>query len=113
MTADWEQQYYRAEHAVDRNPKTGWAIGPKFGQRHFLIAELKEPLRNTRGFKVGFRFDSYHGNSHVIGRWRVSVSNEPNPQDRWPIPGEIRQLVADPDHDHGKSDRQNAAIGGR
>ena len=41
-TADWEQQYYRAEHAVDRNPKTGWAIGPRFGERHFLIAELKE-----------------------------------------------------------------------
>src|SRR5262249_10527926 len=51
--ADWEQQYYRAEHAVDRNPKTGWAIGPKFGQRHLLIAELKEPLQHAGGFKVG------------------------------------------------------------
>src|SRR5439155_7116294 len=43
-TADWEQQYYRGEHAIDHNPKTGWAIGPKFGQRHFLIAELSKPL---------------------------------------------------------------------
>ncbi len=95
-TADWDQQYYLAEHAVDRNPKTGWAIGPKFGQRHFLIAELKEPLRHGGGFKVGFKFDSYHGNSHAIGRWRVSLTSEPDRDALWPVPDEMRRLVAVP-----------------
>ena len=36
-TADWEQDYYRAEHAVDQNPKTGWAIGPRFGERRVAV----------------------------------------------------------------------------
>jgi len=95
-TADWEQQYYRAEHAVDRNPKTGWAIGPRFGERHFLIAELKSPVRFDSGAKLGFRFDSYHGNNHTVGRLRLSVTSEPDPSKLWPLPPEIAGLLAVP-----------------
>jgi mono/diheme cytochrome c family protein len=91
--ADWEQQYYRAEHAVDRNPKTGWAIGPQFGKRHFLIAELKEPLANKDG-KVSFRFEQYHGNNHVIGRTRLSVTTEKDPEALWPIEPEMAGILA-------------------
>jgi mono/diheme cytochrome c family protein len=93
-TADWEQQYYRAEHAVDRNPKTGWAIGPKFGERHFLIARLKEPAGYKGGSRLSFRFDHYHGNSHCIGRFRISVTTEKNPAALWPVPAEVRQSLA-------------------
>lgn len=92
-TADWEQQYYRAEHAVDRNPKTGWAISPKFGERHFLIAELKEPLSSAAGTKLGFRFDSYHGNNHTIGRLRLSVTAEAEATALWPVPPEVAQAL--------------------
>jgi hypothetical protein len=91
--ADWEQQYYRAEHAVDRNPKTGWAIGPQFGKRHFLIAELKEPLAN-KGGKVSFRFEQYHGNNHVIGRTRLSVTTEKDLEALWPIEAEMAGILA-------------------
>ncbi|NOS70310.1 MAG: DUF1553 domain-containing protein [Verrucomicrobia bacterium] len=94
--ADWEQQYYRAEHAVDRNPKTGWAIGPKFGQRHFLVAELKEPVRFDSGAKLGFRFDSYHGNNHTIGRLRLSVTSETDPSKLWPVTPQVGELLAVP-----------------
>lgn len=95
-TADWEQRYYRAEHAVDRNPKTGWAIGPRFGERHFLIAELKSPVRFDSGAKLGFRFDSYHGNNHTVGRLRLSVTSEPDPSKLWPLPPPIAGLLAVP-----------------
>ena len=95
-TADWEQQYYRAEHAVDRNPKTGWAIGPKFGERHFLIAELKEPLEIKAGAKLGFRFDSYHGNNHTIGRLRLSVTGEKDAAALWPVPPAVTEVLAVP-----------------
>jgi hypothetical protein len=95
-TADWEQQYYRAEHAVDRNPKTGWAIGPKFGQPHFLIAELAEPLSLKDGAKLGFRFDSYHGNNHTIGRLRLSVTSERDSTALWPIPTDVAAVLALP-----------------
>ena len=114
-TADWAQRYYRAEHAIDRNPKTGWAIGPQFGQRHFLIAELKNPAAYSRvaalsapspvaatrsyagykgGSRLSFRFDHYHGSSHCIGRFRISVTTEKNPAALWPVPPDLRQIVA-------------------
>ena len=93
-TADWEQLYYRAEHAVDRNPKTGWAIGPKFGQRHFLIAELEKPAGYKDGSRLSFRLDHYHGNTHCIGRFRISVTTEKNPEAMWPVPSNIQQIVS-------------------
>jgi Protein of unknown function (DUF1553)/Protein of unknown function (DUF1549)/Planctomycete cytochrome C len=94
--ADWEQQYYRAEHAIDRNPKTGWAIGPKFGERHFLIAELKEPVSFAGGSRLTFRFDQYHGNSHCVGRFRISVTTDPNPLSVWPVTEEVQSIAALP-----------------
>jgi mono/diheme cytochrome c family protein len=93
-SADWEQQYYRAEHAIDHNPKSGWAIGPKFGQPHFLIAQLAEPLSSKSGARLGFRFDSYHGNNHLIGRLRLSVTSEQDPEAFWPLPETIAEVLA-------------------
>ena len=96
-TADWEQQYYRAEHAVDRNPKTGWAIGPRFGERHFLVARLQKPAGYAGGSRLTFRFEHYHGNSHCIGRFRLSVTTEKDPQRLWPLPDEVRVAAARPE----------------
>lgn len=97
-TADWEQLYYRAEHAIDRNPKTGWAIGPKFGQRHFLIAEPPSPVGTEGGSRLTFRFEHYHGSSHCIGRFRLSVTTETDREAWWPIPPEAREsLTVQPD----------------
>lgn len=90
--ADWEQQYYKAEHAIDRNPRSGWAIGPKFGKRHFLIAELKEPLKDAS--QLGFRFEQYHGNNHVIGRTRLSITTEKDSDALWPVDEDVREILA-------------------
>lgn len=94
--ADWEQQYYRAEHAVDRNPKTGWAIGPRFGQPHFLIATLDEPAGFDGGTRLRFRFEHYHGNSHTVGRFRISVTRDPDPVRRWQVDPGIAALTSIP-----------------
>jgi len=107
--ADWEQLYYRAEHAVDRNPKTGWAIGPKFGERHFLIAELKEPAGFAGGTKLGFRFEHYHGNSHTIGRMRLSVTSEQHPDTLWPLPPEIASILTVPASQRTPDQKQQLA----
>ncbi len=92
-TADWEQLYYRAEHAIDRNPKTGWAIGPRFGQRHFLILETSDPLGFKGGTQLAFRFDHYHGSSHTVGRFRISVTTEKDPLARWPGSEDIQHIA--------------------
>lgn len=93
-TADWEQEYYHAEHAVDRNSKSGWAIAPKFGIRHFLIAEFQKPLADAE--KLAFRFDQYHGNNHVIGRTRLSVTTETDPEALWPLDADVVEILGIP-----------------
>lgn len=107
--ADWEQQYYRAEHAVDRNPKTGWAIGPRFGERHFLIAELADPTGFANGTRLGFRFEHYHGNSHTLGRFRISVTTERDPLARWPVAPGVLSLVAIPAADRTPEQQRQIA----
>lgn len=104
-TADWEQLYYRAEHAVDRNPRTGWAIGPRYGEAHFLIVEFKEPVRFERGVRFGFKFDHYHGSSHTIGRMRLSTTRVQDSELLWPMPAEIASRLAVPSPDRSPADQ--------
>ncbi len=111
--ADWEQQYYRAEHAVDRNPKTGWAIAPRFGQRHFLIARLQEPAGFPNGTRLSFRFEHYHGNAHTIGRMRLSVTTEPNPDGCWPVPEGIQSILAKPAEERTREEQALVAASQR
>ena len=107
-TADWEQLYYKAAHAVDHNPKTGWAIGPRFGERHFLIAQLQKPVAVERGNRLSFRFDQYHGNSHCIGRFRISITTEPDSSLWWPMASTlVESLHVKPVH---RSPAQSAEI---
>ncbi len=107
--ADWEQTYYRAEHAVDRNPKTGWAIGPQFGKAHFLIAEIQSPVGDPGGTKLGFRFEHYHGNAHTIGRFRISVTQERETEARWPIPSEIAEILRTPFQNRSPGEHRKVA----
>jgi mono/diheme cytochrome c family protein len=108
-TADWEQEYYRAEHAIDHNPKTGWAIAPQIGKPHFLIVQTKNPSGFLDGTKLGFRFDHYHGNSHVIGRMRISATNEKDPDALWPLPPEIAGLLGIPAAERTPSQQRELA----
>ena len=107
--ADWEQQYYRAEHAIDRNSKTGWAIAPQIGKPHFLIAQTKAPIGFAEGTRLSFRFDHYHGNSHTIGRMRLSVTTETDPESLWPVPDEIRSLLAIAPADRSEAQKKTLA----
>lgn len=109
-SADWEQQYYRAEHAIDRNPRTGWAIGPQFGKRHFLITELRETVGQPGGTRFGFRFEHYHGNSHTIGRLRLSVTTEKDPVALWPLDPEVVAILNVPSADRSDEQRRELAI---
>lgn len=108
-TADWEQEHYLAEHAIDRNAKTGWAIQPRIGQRHFLIVQAKDIPQFSEGTRLGFRFDHYHGNSHTIGRMRISVSTEKDPDALWPVPEEIFSLLAIPATNRSEIQRRQVA----
>src|SRR5258708_21094886 len=58
------------------------------------MAELAEPISFKDGAKLGFRFDSYHGNNHTIGRLRLSVTAQRDSAALWPVPAEVAAVLA-------------------
>ncbi len=79
--ADFSQQDYFIEYAIDGKPNTGWAIaGPENLRVHrHAVFELAEPLPLKEGHELIVRLVQNHGSHHTLGRFRVSVgADQPN-----------------------------------
>ena len=58
----------------------GWAIGSQFGADHMAVFKLKEPLTREQATRLTIALDHrYPDNKHVLGRFRVSVTDAENP----------------------------------
>jgi len=71
--ASFSQGNFQATGLADTNPKTGWAIMPKFGQSHWAALELKQPLSAVPGTRLRLKLVQQFGGGRVIGRLRVSA----------------------------------------
>ncbi|MDH3583921.1 MAG: DUF1549 and DUF1553 domain-containing protein [Phycisphaerae bacterium] len=96
--ADFSQKNWPAAHAIDGNPKTGWAVSPRFGQAHAAAYRLKEPLvaaASKRQLRVTLR--QLYGQQLLLGRVRISVASA-DPKLLDVIPGRsLREVVAIPE----------------
>jgi hypothetical protein len=77
--ADFNQDGWSVNLAIDGNPKTAWGIYPKVGQPHRAIFEFEQPVGFREGTTFIFVFEQTHGGGHLIGRVRVSVTTAPQP----------------------------------
>ncbi|MBL8889053.1 MAG: PSD1 domain-containing protein [Planctomycetaceae bacterium] len=82
-TADFNQEGWTIEHAIDGNSQSAWAIHPMVGQPHHGIFVLEQPLRVESNGKILVSLKQTHGGAHVIGRLALSVCE-----------GDARQAVA-------------------
>ena len=76
-SADFDQQGWTINHALDGDLKTAWGIHPNEGQRHHAVFELEKRLEFAEGMKIVVLLKQVHGSSHVIGRFRLSVTDAP------------------------------------
>ena len=83
-----------AQHAIDGNEETGWAISPQFGKSHWWIASLSEPLDATGNLHVRVRLIQKHGKQHTIGRFKVTLQTGVAPRETYP--DEIAKTLAIP-----------------
>lgn len=74
-TADFNQEAWTIEHAIDGNPKTAWGIHPREGESHVAVFELAEPLEVTPEDRLMVVLKQLHGGSHLLGRVRVSLTD--------------------------------------
>jgi hypothetical protein len=76
-SADFDQEGWTSRHAIDGDPKTAWGIHPQEGQSHLAVFTLHETLAIEPGHKLVILLKQLHGRGHVIGRFRLAVTDAP------------------------------------
>ncbi|MFN0125856.1 MAG: DUF1549 and DUF1553 domain-containing protein [Verrucomicrobiales bacterium] len=84
-TADFDQPSFAAPGAIDGDPKTSWAIHPRVGEPHSLVAVLAAPVTLAEGDKIVISLKQFQGGQHLIGRFRLSVTDA--------LPGDVTLVL--------------------
>lgn len=71
--ASFSQSNFPVAGLADADPKTGWAIMPRFGQSHWAALTLAKPLNSSPGTRLKLKLIQQYGGGRVIGRLRVSA----------------------------------------
>jgi hypothetical protein len=93
-TADFNQQDWTIEHALDKNEKSAWGIHPREGSPHQAVFELKEPLTLPPGATLVFVLKQLHGEGHIIGRPRLAITGDKPPIRASTLPAEVDEALA-------------------
>jgi hypothetical protein len=91
--ADYDQPGWTAAHAIDGKPETAWGIYPEVGKPHRAVFTFKEPLRQPGGARLTVRLQQTFGAGHIIGRFRLSVTDVPRPEDGDALPEAVATIV--------------------
>ncbi|MBI5757236.1 MAG: PSD1 domain-containing protein [Planctomycetales bacterium] len=104
--ADFSQPKYDVSGAIDNDPKTAWAINPKFHQSHHSTFDTAEPVGFAGGTTLTFVLEQNYGAARSIGRLRLSarrmdvssVRNEPDGRGVHPtVPADVAAILATDD----------------
>jgi hypothetical protein len=77
-TADFSQADWPVAASIVDDGK-GWGIHPQAGVAHTAVFELAEDAETAGGALVVLRMRMPYGGAHLIGRFRVSVTDAPRP----------------------------------
>ena len=80
LGAIFQQDGFPAANAVDGNLTTGWAVSPRFGQDNAALFKFDKPVSGPAGVYFTVVLDQRYGQKHVIGKFRLSVTTDPNPK---------------------------------
>jgi hypothetical protein len=95
--ADFSQVGWDVNGAIDNNPATGWAIDPQEGKPHTALFQLDSPVGFTEGTTFTITMDQHFpGKDHNLGKFRLSVTNHPQPAMRDQLPANVTQAIAVP-----------------
>ena len=87
--SDFDQDGWTVRHAVDGNPTTAWGIHPKVGVPHEAIFPLATAITDTGEEAFTIQLKQLHGGGHLIGRFRLSVTDDEKPGLAQPLPPSI------------------------
>jgi len=93
-SADFNQEGWRIEHALDGKVETAWGIFPEVGKPHSAVFELEQPLSAERGVTLLFSLAQLHGGRHLIGRPRLSSTSTASPTNIRPLPADVAGILS-------------------
>ncbi|MCY2984726.1 MAG: PSD1 and planctomycete cytochrome C domain-containing protein [Planctomycetota bacterium] len=73
-TADFNQQAWGIERAIDGDPTTAWGIHPAVGQSHYAVFEFEEAIALSPETRLTVVLKQLHGGSHLIGALKLSAT---------------------------------------
>jgi hypothetical protein len=94
-TADFSQEGYPVQNAIDNNEATGWAVVPQTSKDHVALFEIKKPIANPNGTTLTIELDQqFAGKEHNIGKFRLSVTSAKKPITLDAPPAAIGKILA-------------------
>ncbi len=72
--ADYAQKGWPVAAAIDGNIKTGWAVSPRFRERHVAYFNFAETLQVDADTKLKVTLQQRYGDSLVLRRFRLATS---------------------------------------
>ncbi|MCY2963807.1 MAG: DUF1553 domain-containing protein, partial [Planctomycetota bacterium] len=92
-TADFNQEGWDVTRALDGDLKTAWGIHPAVGQPHHAVFELTQPLELVAGASLTITLKQLHGSAHLIGAFRLSLTDGP-PSQVIALPTDVEQALS-------------------
>jgi hypothetical protein len=102
--ADFSQRGFDVARAIDGDPKSAWAIAPKFFAPHWARFHTAEPLTYADGATLRFRLVQIFGGGRTIGRLRISaITGDPTAE---AIPADIVRILDIPKERRTRQERR-------
>ncbi|APZ91294.1 DUF1553 domain-containing protein [Fuerstiella marisgermanici] len=97
--ADYHQPNFEPAEALtgSRNRESGWAVGGSVDKPHHLVASLTTQLEvdSPGTLRITIEHNSPHAR-HLLGRFRLSTTDDPSATARASIPAEILAIADQP-----------------
>ncbi len=92
--ASFSQEKWDVAGAVDGDPKSGWAIAPRFQQAHWADFQFAEPLKGSDGMKLTIKLVQEFGQARTIGRVRITALTSATQSSSKAQPAGERELLS-------------------
>jgi hypothetical protein len=107
--ADFNQEGWEINQALDGNMLSAWGIFPAVGKPHAAVFIFRDPLKVAAGTRLTFILEQLHGEGHLIGRARLSATAAP-PSAVAPLPPKIDKILAKPKDQRTEDDQAELAL---
>lgn len=107
-SADFDQDEWTIRHALDGDEKTAWGIHPREGESHQAVFELATNLSSVPpGSKLVITLKQLHGGGHLIGRFRLAITDAAAPVRI--VPADVERIAKLPATERNEEQRVQLA----